>query len=114
VASSLFIASAGCRDLSEREEFDEVLATMSLKKASDFLRSHPDSPYADQLVGHLIAWCEEDSSSECFGLLTETIPTAHPRYGEVATRHEDASAHREPDHGRNGDTARPDEIGRDS
>lgn len=81
---------------SDRAAYDEVVVSMSLKKATRFFAMYPESPYADQLVTDLIGWCREERATRanCYRMVLEAVPRDHPRYGDALAAYEGAVGER--------------------
>jgi len=75
----------GCGRNSDKNAYDEVIATMSMEKAKRFFEKYPQSQYRDRLVSDLINLCKTEETAECYKLIIGAIPKDHPRYKEAVS-----------------------------
>jgi hypothetical protein len=80
----------GCGTPPDQMAYEEVVATMSTKRAKQFFETYPHSRYRDRLADHIVTWCEREHTRDCYGLILEVLPRDHARYQEVAAYYEKA------------------------
>lgn len=78
------LAMLNCGKPPDQKAYEEVISTMSLNKAKEFLSKYPQSKYSDKLVNDIIRWCDHDSTKECYEMVFEIIPKNHSKYSELA------------------------------
>ena len=84
VAASLAL---GCAEQSEREAYEDVLASMSLAKVASFLERYEDGDFSERLLDELIRWCEREAEvpQACLEQLRSVVPPGHSRSAEIAS-----------------------------
>jgi len=78
----------GCHKPADREAYERVLATMSVREARNFFAEYPKSRYRDLLVEKLEEISREERSEEGARLILEAIPKDHPHYATMKRAHE--------------------------
>jgi len=73
---------------SDQQAYEEVVATMSMKKAKRFFDEYPHSEFRDKLIGEIIGWCKKEETEECYRMILDAIPKDHVRYREVSSYYE--------------------------
>ena len=68
----------------EKDAYEAVIATMSLKKAEQFLNRYPKSQFRNRLLYDIIGWCHaSDDGKDCFLMISKIIPEDFPEYGKM-------------------------------
>jgi len=70
---------------SDHKAYDEVIATMSMKKAQRFFNEHSNSRYTDILVNEITEWCNQEKTEECYRIVLDTIPKDHLKYKDLSS-----------------------------
>lgn len=86
VLISMFFLS--CGKPSDQKAYEEVVATMSMKKAKQFFTDYPQSQYRERLVNEIIEWCRYEETEEGYRLAMKALPKDHPRFREFAAYYE--------------------------
>ena len=83
VVASFLVCLVACAKSSDREAYEEVVASMSLVKAKRFFADYPNSPYLDRLADQIIEWCRQEPTEEILRAALETLPKDHPRRKDI-------------------------------
>jgi hypothetical protein len=83
VVASFLACLVACAKSSDREAYEEVVASMSLVKAKRFFADYPNSPYLDRLADQIIEWCRQEPTEEILRAALETLPKDHPRRKDI-------------------------------
>jgi len=87
IAAASLLLLSGCFNSTEESDYQEVLSSLSVRKAGLFLEKYPDSKFGNVIVREFSFRCEAGPNrKECFDMLLGVIPRSHNQHKVVAAQ----------------------------